>query len=103
LLDKNFDDEGGYYVADYSDQRITEEANVPRVLVERLRDLAYGPIKVSPETMALRSEIAALMTKLNNAERDAEQLSQIMRREIEEVRATLDAIGKRIATEVKAA
>lgn len=102
LLDKNFNEAGGYYMADYSDQRVAEEANVPRVVVERLRDTAYGPIKISPETMALRNEIAALTTKLDVAQRDAEQLAQILRREIEEVRAALDTLNKR-AAEVKAA
>ena len=59
-LDKHFDDAAGTYLDGMSDQKIAEAVNVPRVIVERMRDTAYGPIKVDPEIQAIRTELAAL-------------------------------------------
>ena len=59
-LDKHFDDAAGAYLDGMSDQKIAEAVNVPRMIVERMRDTAYGQIKVDPEIQAIRSELAAL-------------------------------------------
>lgn len=59
-LDKHFDDSVGCYLDGMSDQRIAELAGVPRVVVERIRESAYGPIRVSPELQTLRDSLATI-------------------------------------------
>lgn len=59
-LDKHFDDAAGTYLDGMSDQKIAEAVNVPRMIVERMRDTAYGPIKVDPEIQAIRTELATI-------------------------------------------
>jgi hypothetical protein len=101
LLEKHFDEEHGYYLAGYSDARIAEDANVPRVAVEKLRDAAYGPIKVSPEIIAIREEMAALSKRIDTLERDAVEWAQNFGREVSDAKAGLRELGKRIG-DVKA-
>jgi len=60
LLDKHFDDAVGTYLDGMTDAMVAEKASVPRVVVERIREAAYGPIKVDPEIQAIRTELAAL-------------------------------------------
>lgn len=60
LLDKHFDDAVGTFLDGMTDATIAEKAGVPRVVVERIREAAYGPIKVDPEIQAIRTELAAL-------------------------------------------
>lgn len=64
LLDRHFDDDAGMYLEDFSDQHIAELVEVPRVIVENIRDAAYGPIKVDAAQQALRAEIAAMKIDL---------------------------------------
>lgn len=72
-LDKSFDDSKGMFLDDMSDQRIAELVGVPRACVERIREMAYGSIKVDPviaglraELVGLRSEMDAMQTGLDN-------------------------------------
>lgn len=60
LLDKHFDDAVGTYLDGMCDATVAEKASVPRVVVERIREAAYGPIKVDPEIQAIRTELAAV-------------------------------------------
>lgn len=60
LLDKHFDDAVGTFLDGMTDATIAEKAGVPRVIVERIREAAYGPIKVDPEIQAIRTELAAV-------------------------------------------
>ena len=60
LLDKHFDDAVGTFLDGMSDAAIAEKAAVPRVVVERILEAAYGPIKVDPEIQAIRTELAAV-------------------------------------------
>lgn len=64
LIDKFFDEGKGYYVGDYSDQRIAREVGVPFAAVTGLRETAYGPLRGDPETHALRGDIATLRAKV---------------------------------------
>lgn len=64
LLDKHFDDGPGCYLDGMTDARVAEMASVPRIMVERIREAAYGPIRVSPEMAALRAEVAAMKEDL---------------------------------------
>lgn len=59
-LDACFDDDAGCYLDGYSDQKIGEELNLPWSWVAKVREAAYGPIRVDAEVLALRAEIAAL-------------------------------------------
>ena len=60
LLDANFDDAVGCYLAGWDDERIARECSVAPAVVERIREAAYGPIRTDPEVLALRHEIDAL-------------------------------------------
>ena len=64
-LDKHFDDGVGAYLDGMSDQRIAETVGVPRAAVERLREAAYGPIRVDPVIVALREKIAAFRLEVD--------------------------------------
>ena len=68
-LDKSFDDKAGCYLDGLSDQRIAELVGVPRVVVEQIRDAGWGPVRVSPELAALRSDIAALKAQMAEHEK----------------------------------
>ena len=68
-LDKHFDDGVGAYLDGMSDQRIAETVGVPRAAVERLREAAYGPIKVDPVVAALREKIAAFRLEVDAQQR----------------------------------
>ena len=61
MLDKSFDDGTGRYLDDMSDERVAMACGVPRVIVERLREAAYGPlVEVDPELLKLKSQLAQL-------------------------------------------
>lgn len=64
-LDKHFDEGlGAYAGGDMNDQRIAELVGVPRVVVEKIREAAYGPLRMTPEVVALRNELASLRSEL---------------------------------------
>jgi hypothetical protein len=63
-LDQHFDDAAGCYLAGYSDQRIGTELNVPWAMIAKIREAAYGPIKVDPEIAGLRAEVTGLGAKI---------------------------------------
>lgn len=65
-LDRHFDDEKGMYLASATDQSLADELRVPRAWVETIRETAYGPIRVTPEIQALRSDIEAAQTMLDD-------------------------------------
>jgi len=76
MLDKHFDDKEGCYLDGYSDQRIGEELNLPWAIVHRMREAAWGPIRLDPRVLkleqtmiGLRGELEALAKRL--AECDA--------------------------------
>lgn len=60
MLDKSFDDGAGCWLEGYSDQKAGEEIGVPWALVTRIREAAYGPIRVDPEVAGIRAEIKRL-------------------------------------------
>lgn len=69
LLELAFDVPTGRFTDGYSDQKIAEEVNVPRLIVEQIREIAFGPIKTNPELAALRSGIAALKAQMAEHEK----------------------------------
>jgi hypothetical protein len=64
ILDTRFDDGAGCWLDGYSDQKAGEEAKVPWAMVTRIREAAYGPIRVDPEIAALRAEMAQIARDL---------------------------------------
>lgn len=77
-LDKSFDDAAGCYLDDMNDARIAELVGVPRVVVERLRETAYGPLLLTPEMVKLRVEMGTLKEDIARlTARAAELLSQL--------------------------
>lgn len=64
VLDQHFDDEAGCWLNGYSDQKAGEEIGVPWAMVTRIREAAYGPIRIDPETAALKMEIAQIGREL---------------------------------------
>jgi hypothetical protein len=96
LLEANFDEELGVYSPGFSDQHIAEMCDVPRIVVERIRNAAYGPIRVSAETVAVRTEIVSLTEKLNTLQRDADAWAQMQKKEMDEVRNALANLAKRV-------
>lgn len=74
LLDKHFDDGSGMYLDDMSDQRVAELAGVPRVIVERLREAAYGPIRVDPALAEMRAALAAYKAEVDGQQKALDAL-----------------------------
>lgn len=68
LLDSHFDDKVGAYLGDWSDQRIGTELNLPWAIVAKIREAAYGPIRVDPEMAKLTAEQAGLKARLTQAQ-----------------------------------
>ena len=64
ILDKHFDDAAGYWLDSYSDQRAGEEAGVPWAHVTKIREAAYGPIRLDPALMALKEEVSTLAREM---------------------------------------
>lgn len=60
ILDKHFDDGAGCWLEGYSDQKAGEEIGVPWAFVTKVREAAYGPIRVDPEVAALKAELAQI-------------------------------------------
>lgn len=81
ILDAQFDDGAGCWLDGYSDQKAGEEVGVPWALVTKIREAAYGPIRVDPEIASLRAELvqigrelAALMEKHGAAQKRMDAL-----------------------------
>lgn len=62
-LDKSFDDKAFTWLDGLNDQKVAESLGLPRIMVEQIREVAYGPIKVNPEIAAITAEIAALSSQ----------------------------------------
>jgi hypothetical protein len=63
ILDKAFDDNAGCWLDGYSDQKAGEEIGVPWALVTRIREAAYGPIRVDPEVAGILAALKSLTTE----------------------------------------
>lgn len=83
-LDKSFDDSVTAYLDDMTGQRIAELVGVPRIMVEQIREAAYGPIRVTPELTAIRAEIATAKTQMaalkDAAERGLARIAELSSR-----------------------
>ena len=98
LLETHFDEGKGYYAEGWNDQAIAEHVAVPRVHVERMRESAYGPIRVTAQQQALMKEMAVLEARIENSERKFRQLFEQLdplEREIAGQRQALDALRQK--------
>jgi hypothetical protein len=86
LLEKHFDEGRGCYLDGYNDQRIAEDTGLARIVVERLRDAAYGPIRVTAEVLAARKELDDMLAKLATLQDDAVQWAQQFGEELDRMR-----------------
>jgi hypothetical protein len=92
LLDKHFDDGPGAYLDGMSDEKVAEQAAVPRIHVERIREAAYGPIRITPEMAEARAELEELRKSLTDG---AAQLRAMEARFVKiEERVAKMAVGK---------
>jgi len=82
LLDGNFDDATGRYLAGWSDQRIGTELDVPWSRVAELREMAYGPLKEDPRLDQLRVELTDLKTKAALAHKKWDEIAADLERRI---------------------
>lgn len=87
LLDKHFDDAAGRYLDGYSDQRIATEVDAPRIHIERIREAAYGPIRVTPEVEAAEAALKALEGRASQ-----------MRAQMDAMKAELGEVDGKIVT-----
>lgn len=94
LVDDHFDDERGAYATGWSDQRIGKEVQVPWGLVTQLREAAYGPILVDPETEALRAAIEANHAEIKVVEKQLEATID----KLGACRRTADSLLERLET-----
>lgn len=85
LLDGHFDEELGAYLDGYSDERIAAEVMAPRAAVTKIREDAYGPIKVDPELQAIRE-------RLDKLEKDAGALLETVRESLAPIRTEIESL-----------
>lgn len=74
LLDKHFDDGVGMYLDGMSDQRVSEMAGVSRIMVEQLREAAYGAIRVDPIVAEMRQDMAKFREQVEAVAKQADML-----------------------------
>ena len=89
-LDEHFDDASGRYLGSMTDATIAEKLNVQRILVETIREAAYGPIRESPEISSIRSDVASFEERLETWE----AAGRALRSQLAEITARLTNIGK---------
>lgn len=95
LLEANFDEGLGCFSEGWHDERIAEEIGVVRAVVERMREAAYGPIKVSPAMQRALADIAKLEVRLAPSEKAFPALLDrfaALEAEIKAIRTTLDGV-----------
>lgn len=94
LLEKNFDEELGCYVGGYSDEKIAEELGIPRVLVERAREYAYGPIKVTQAQLEVRRRFEELAARITTLEEFGREFAAQQSRDVMDLRKELDMLKR---------
>jgi hypothetical protein len=103
LMEQHFDEGEGCYLADWSDARIAMETGAPQISVERLRDAAFGPIRISPETIALRRDVADIRRTIDSLKSGADALADQLRADAAALAERLAAIEQRIVAPAAAA
>lgn len=93
LLDTHFDDSKGMYLNGYSDQKVGEELNIPWAMVTKLREVAYGPIRVDPEIAEMQSELNKIRSEFKVAQ---EKLEASYLKNIEDASTRLSSIESKL-------
>lgn len=75
MLDKSFDDSIGCYLDGLSDQAIAQTLDLPRMMVERLREAAYGPLREHPDLTEIRRESAEVKLKADQHRLAGDQMT----------------------------
>ena len=77
-LEAHFDDGIGAYHDDWSDEKIATSLNVPRAWVERMREAAFGPIRLDPVMAGLRAEMTQAKRDLDAAKATLGKLESML-------------------------
>lgn len=97
LLDENFDDTTGRYKAGWSDQKIADEANVPRRHVEDIRETAYGPIRDDPAHAEIRTIIKGMDDRMQTIRDDHDKLKKTFASDMEYLTAEMAKAREKLA------
>jgi hypothetical protein len=100
LLNLHFDEMDGAYHDEWDDQVVAEKLGLPRILVERLREAAYGPIRVTPEMVAARKQHDALNQKLNDIDASFNLLIEQVKQDMIAMRKELRAMDVKLFQKV---
>lgn len=60
FLDGHFDDMRGCYLEGWSGKKAGEELKIPYAIIAKIREAAYGPIRVDPALLEMQEELARL-------------------------------------------
>lgn len=93
-LEAHFDEDAGCYLDGYDDERVSQEAHVPRLVVERVRDAAYGPIRITEGQQRALQRTAVLKGQLDTLEQDTLQWCKSFSGDLAKLREELTAIAK---------
>lgn len=74
LLDRFFAD--GVYLDGYSDERVSKEKDIPRAIVSRIRDEGFGPIKGDPELEAIKADLRAAVSLVEQLQKRVEKIER---------------------------
>ncbi len=92
LLDEHFQVDEGCFAPGWSDAKISKETGLAATAVAKLREAAYGPIKISPELLEAGREIAAVRSKLADDVKAIRDMLETVSREGGERIAKLEAL-----------
>lgn len=90
-LEAYFESKAGHFTHGYSDEKIAQELKLPRVFVEEIREVGFGPIRSDPELDALKAAIAAAQKQVTEATEKV-ALAQL---EVEELKGRFEALEQK--------
>lgn len=96
LIEKHFDEDRGCYLDGYDDEKVAVEAASPRAVVEKMRDAAYGPIKVSQEMLGLERDLAACKKRLEEQYNAAKTLWETIQEDVKSERKKVVELEDRV-------
>lgn len=99
-LDQHFDDSVGAYIDGRSDKVIGQQLDIPWKHVEKLRELAYGPLRGDPKLDELSARVAELQAqekRLSGTLASATEALATMRKDLEAALRAVTELRKRFA------
>jgi hypothetical protein len=100
MLDRYFDDKKGAFLDGMSDQKIGQQLNLPWAMVTKIREAAYGPIRVDPELQEIEASLAEALVRINAAAEQFREAERKARQAIAAAEAKLDQQRKRLGIAV---